>query len=294
MKKFSLILLIFLFLGFNYSQELNATVNINYEQLNIKYKDKLVKFGQEIEDYLNKTKFSGNNWDWERIKCNFNIFFTSAGNETNYSAQVVVTSQRSLPGSNNYCIMLSLLDNSWSFKYELGNGLYYNEGIYDPLTSFLDFYAYLIIGLDSDSYEPLGGTDMFNKALNLSALASGQNKPGWELKMNTFTKRGLIEDILKAQFVSFREYFYKYHMEGLEIFTQNKQVAQKNMASFIENLFTTRESRDNRSVFMKVFFDSKFKEISDYLADYPDKSIFEKLKIIDPAHISKYNEILNK
>lgn len=292
MKKIILMLLFFILFTEKFlTQELDAKVVVNYEQLNIKHKDKLINFANVVEDYLNKTKFTGKDWEWEKIKCNFNIFFTSAISETEYNTQVVISSQRNLPGKDNYSVMLSLLDNTWSFKYEPGISLYFNENAFDPLTSFLNYYAFIMIGLDSDSYDPLGGNEIFSKALNLSALAFSSKKIGWDYKMSTYSKRGLIEEILNAKYQKFREDFYKYHMEGIELLKENRKVAQKNIVYLIENLYSNREKIDNKSVFIKVFFDSKYKEIIENLSDYDDKSIFDKLKILDPGHISKYLEI---
>lgn len=289
MKKY--LLLISLFCVALIAQELDAKVMVNYEQLETKYRDKLIKFGSEIEDYLNNTKFTGTNWEWEKIKCNFNIFFSNASNETQYSAQLVVNSQRILP-NKNYTQMLSVLDNAWSFKYEKGKALYFNENMYDALTTLLNYYALIIIGLDSDSYDPFGGNDFYNKALNITILANSANAAGWELKRNTFSKRGLLEDLLGANYRTFREDYLRYHLEGVEILAEQRELAQKNIVLLIENLYKSKDKRDSMSSLLKIFFDAKYKEICEILSDYPDKTIVDKLKIIDPSHISKYNELI--
>ena len=126
MKKLLLIISLVFIYGQSYSQELQATVQINFEQLQTVYKENLVSFKNQLEEYLNSTKFTGGNWEWDRIQCNFNIFFSSASNETNYTAQVVITSSRPIEGSDKRSLMLSVMDNKWSFLYEKDQSMYYN------------------------------------------------------------------------------------------------------------------------------------------------------------------------
>lgn len=292
MKK--IIWILILLISVNYAQELDATVVVNYEKLETSYREKLSNFGEVVEEYLNNNKFTGDNWEWERIKCSFNIFFSSASDETRYSAQIVVNSQRRVDNSSSYTLMLNTLDNSWQFGYEIGQSMIFNETDFDPLTSLLDFYAFIIIGLDSDSYDPMGGSEMFHKAYNLSALGNTSNYLGWELKRNVYNKRGFIEEILNAQFQQFREDYCNYHLDGIDIFGKSKEVAQENVAKLVENLYKTKDKRDARSVVMKVFFDAKHKEIIEILKDHKsNEAFFTKLKQLDPAHIAKYNEVLD-
>jgi len=151
MKK-KIFLIGFLFFTINvFAQELDATVTINTEQLATASRDRLDNFKFQIQDYLNSNKFTSQPWEGERIKCNFTIFFTSASDEVTYNAQLVVSSQRPIENSQMNSLMLSIMDNNWGFKYEKGQAMYFNQTDFDPLTSLLDYYAYLIIGFDSDS-----------------------------------------------------------------------------------------------------------------------------------------------
>ena len=153
------------------AQELNCKVRVNVENLETYYRDYLSNFASSVEDYLNKTKFYDGEWEGNKIESSMDIFFISASNEVNYVAQVVITSQREIYNSPNSTRMLTVSDNGWTFRYEQGQSFYQNQTAFDPLTSFLDFYAYVIIGFDLDSYAELGGTPYFNKALNIVNFA---------------------------------------------------------------------------------------------------------------------------
>jgi hypothetical protein len=290
MKK--IIFLLFIFVSnLTYGQELKAKVTVNYEQLETPAKERLESFGQVVEDYLNNNNFAGVSWEGEQIECNFSIFFTSAG-ETSYTAQIVITSQRPVYQSEKKSLMLLVQDPNWSFVYEQNQPLYFDANTFDPLVSFLDYYALVIIGLDMDSYDPhQGGTEFFNKASDIAILGSNSAySTGWALETSTFNKRGLVEDLLRANFEQFRNDFCDYHYNGLDMMREDKEYAMKNIVKLVTNLDGIYNKISRMNVLMRVFFDAKHKEIFGLLQDYPDKSVLRLLKKIDPSHISTYDE----
>jgi hypothetical protein len=171
--------------------------------------------------------------------------------------------------------------------------MYFKQVDFDPLLSFLDFYAYLIIGFDSDSYDPMGGSEWFNKALEIVVKGAGSNnKTGWEYQSASYNKRALLNDLMAAKFQQFREDYYDYHFNGLDIFSRDKAKAQANIVKLINHLNEKIDQLDPRSVLMRVFFNAKAGEMTDYLMDFPDKSIFNTLIKIDNSNMSKYEKAL--
>ncbi len=274
------------------AQELDAKVTINNEKLLAVYKDKLANFANDLENYLNNTRFTGQSWEFDRIKCTFNIFFSAANNENSYSAQVSVTSLRPVEGSTSPSLMLNVVDNNWEFIYEPGQSMYFIQD-YDALTDFLDFYALMIIGMNEDSYAELGGAEYFNQAYNIAILgASTPGSSGWDKSSSSYNRRGLIDDLLNEKYRTFREDYFNYHYNGLDIYTSKKEEAQKNIIKLIKNLEALKTKVDIYGTLVKTFFDAKSGEIVTYLKDYPDKSIFKSLKKVDPPHTAKYDEVL--
>lgn len=280
-----------------FAQELDADVSVNYEQLPTGAKDRLDNFKYQLQEYLNNNKFTGQAWDGERIKCSFNIFFTAWSNETNYTAQLVVTSQRPIENSNVSSLMLTIMDNKWTFKYEKNQAMYFNQTDFDPLVSFLDFYAYIIIGFDMDSYYKLGGSDYFSKALEI-AVRGGSSKfsDGWQSESSSYNRRVLVDNLMNAKYQQLRMDSFDYHYNGIDLLNdpQNKDAAMKNIVKLVTDLYKVKDQLDARSVYMKVFFDAKAGEIAEYLKSYPDKeNVIAMLKRIDPAHTTKYEDALN-
>ncbi len=290
MKK-ALIFLLFL-PAFIYSQELKANVTVNFEQLPNSAKERLVDFEYSVESYLNNTRFTELDWEGDPIICSFNIFFIGNSGETKYSAQVVINSQRPIYKTNKSSLILNVLDKEWSFEYERNQTLRFNLVNFDPLTSFLDFYSYMIIGYDMDSYNPLGGGDYFAKAYDIALLGanSGYSK-GWALESSAYNKRTLLDEIQNAQFHQFRKDYFDYHYNGLDIFTENKIAAQRNIAKLVNNLYKSIDKIARNSVILKVFFDAKSGELVDYLKGSDDE-VFKKLMKINPENITKYEKAM--
>jgi len=283
------ILLIYLFFSVtSTAQELNCQVEVNYQNLPVNNRELLTDFAGVIENYLNTTRFTNTDWG-QRIDCTFNIFFTSAGSDVDYSAQIVVVSQRPVYKSTNNSSVLTINDGQWQFKYQKGQALYSNQTTFDPLTSFLDYYALIIIGMDMDTFEPQGGTVYFKRAQDIVNLGANSSASlGWQSSSSVYSRWGLVNEILSATYSFFRISIFDYHY-GIDIYSQNKQLGQQKILDLINVLWIMYEKLGSlNSVYIRTFFDAKHGEIIDYLKGYPDAEIFNKLKKIDPPHTSKY------
>lgn len=281
--------LFLLFLSFTtFAQELNCRVEVNYQNLPVNNRELLTEFAGVIESYMNSTRFTTEDWA-QKIDCSMSIFFTSASSDIDYSAQIVVVSQRPVFKSTKNSPVLTVNDGQWQFRYQKGQALYSNQTTFDPLTSFLDYYALIIIGMDTDTFEPLGGTVYFKRAQDIVNLgANSAANLGWQSSSSTYSRWGLVNDILSATYSYFRTSIFDYHY-GIDIFSQNKQLGQQKIVGLIDVLWIMYEKIGSiNSVYVRTFFDAKHGEIIEHLKGYPDVEIFSRLKKIDPPHTSKY------
>lgn len=274
------------------AQQLECAVNVNYESVSTTNKDLLADFGADVQYYMN-------NYPWGpdsdiRVSCNMSIFIQSVIGENRYSAQVAVISQRERLGSEKNTPIVRLKDDSWEFTYVPNRPLNHSPSQFNDLTSFLDFYAFLILGYDFDSYESLGGTQWFQKAANVASLGRATSGGGWQNSTGNYTRTQLIDDILNPSLVSVRLAGYSYHFEGLDSLILNPDRAYERILSALEKIGEARKSAEPRNLAMRVFFDAKHLEIAELFANYPDPGIFRKLGQIDPMHISTYEEYKSK
>ena len=298
MKMNRLFLAIFL-IGFAaraYSQELNATVTVNDINIANANKESLAHFADDIQTYLNTTKFTGGDWKFEKIKCSFTISVTTASDEINYTGQLVVTSQRRIYKTNYYSPMLKIMDNSWSFIYEKKQAFYFNPTLFNSVTSLFDYYAFVIIGMESDSWEKMGGSLYFNKASDILNMAQSSNSSsGWVSSSGSYNRRDYIDNILSEQYRFLREGFADYHF-AIDMYSQKipnqfkkdqyVKKAQEKIVEFIKTLEANKVMFDVKSFYAKVFFDSKSGEIVDKLKSlvmkrraYQTKQIFSVQKL---------------
>jgi len=289
--KYTVLFLLFLS-STNFAQELNCRVEVNFQNLPVNNRELLVDFAGIIENYMNTTRYTNEDYA-QKIDCSMSIFFTGASSDIDYSAQIVIISQRPIYRSTNNSPILTVNDGQWQFKYEKGQALYANQTSFDPLTSFLDYYALIIIGMDMDTFEPSGGTVYFKRAQDIVNLGANSGASlGWQSSSSVYSRWGLVNDILSATYSFFRNAIFDYHY-GIDIFSQNKQLGQPKIANLVDVLWIMYEKLGSiNSVYVRTFFDAKYGELIDYLRDYPDPEMFAKLKKIDPPHSSKYDAVM--
>jgi hypothetical protein len=294
--------ILFLFTGQSISQELDCKVAINVENIPSGDRDNLRSFESDVTRYLNNIQFTREDLDGDKITCNFEIFFKSVLNENRYQAQIVITSQRPVyrntktgsVKSGRLTPVLRISDANWEFAYVPNQILKHDEMVFDPLVSFLDFYAYLIIGYDIETYEPKKGSDCFQKALRVvqSAIVTSVAKD-WQASSTSYSKFGITDELSNIKFESFRFAFSNYFFEGLDLLATEEQQGLENILKSLSAINDVRR-QNQTSIIIKQFFDAKYREIAEIFQSYPDRNVYEKLSEYDQEHRSTYQEWMIK
>lgn len=283
------------------AQELDATVDVDVSAINIDIRDRLTNFKNDVQNYLNKTRFTDENIVNDvrgkpyKIKCNFSIFFRTATGIDSYEAQLVVSVQRNIYKTENFTTVFRIKDESWSFNYVKGQSFYHDDLKYNNLTSFLDYYAYMIVGSDDDSWEPNLGTARFQKAQNIVNLAiANSDGKGWVDNSSLKQSRSVYPaELLNSKYDNFRKAVWIYHFAGIDSLQYTKKQALERIAEAI-NMIGKIKKTEVRSFIIKQFFDTKYLEIASTLVDFYDKSIYRKLMDFDPDHSTTYEEYAKK
>ena len=285
------------------SQELDALVDVDLSKLNVDDRDKLANFQNDITNYLTRTRFSDESIVNDtknkpyKIRCSFSFFFSSVNGNDGYSAQVVISVQRNIFRTANFTALFRIKDDSWDFNYLKGQAFYHDDLKFNNLTSFLDYYADLIIGLDDDSWEYELGTKRFQKAQDIVNLALSNGSTagsGWTDNSSLKPSRSVYPlELLSSKYDSYRKGFWMYHFAGLDSIQYNKRQALERVAQAIELIGKTRKT-EVKSFTIKAFFDAKYLEIAQALTDYYDKTVYRLLGDVDPDHISTYQDYSKK
>jgi hypothetical protein len=262
---------------------------VNYEAVATTNKELLNNFAADITDYLNNYKWGTDNLE-QKVRCTLNIFIQSVTGENQYVAQVFVGSQRPIYGTRKNSAVIRILDDAWNFTYVRGRPINHTPYSFDNLTSFLDFYMYIVVGYDYDTYEPFSGTPFFQKASEVANLGRSTGQKDWQLTTGSFSRIQLIDEILDPKFEPVRRASYDYHFAGLDSLSINPEQAYRNIINALELIGKARKRVDPRNIFIKSFFDAKHLEIADLFLNYGDPSIYVELGALDPPHLQTYEQ----
>lgn len=269
--------------------ELNVRVNVELQNLPTAHREYLeTDFVDKVRDYMSR-RWTDVDFGNEQIPVELSINFQNATPDYRYSAQLFVGSSRPIYNQGRNTVVLRLIDDNWEFSYPPGTPLLYDEFSYNSLTTMLDFYAFLIIGMDFDTYEPLAGTPYFERAANVARIAQRSGGRGWDRAGTGYSRLGFIDDLLSSRNHRFREAVFHYHYNGLDLLSIDRSRGHESIIEAIEMLAEIRTT-DPRNLPVRMFFDTKFSELADVLLDYPDRSVYDRLSTIDPAHRSTYEE----
>lgn len=281
------------------AQELNATVQILAPTLPNANTDLLPNMQKAFENLVNNTVWTNEVYEVEeRIECSFIITIDAAANN-NYSGTMQVSYSRPVYNSNYKSPVLNYIDKDVSFSYLESEPLEYSENqVRNNLSALSAFYAYLIIGLDKDTYSLNGGQPYFLKAQNIVNLSQSGSYRGWKSFDGSRNRFWLIDNILNSGFSDIRNCYYDYHRNGLDLmYNETKQAQAKNtISTALISLQTIYQKRPNAYI-LQVFFDAKSDEIVSLFKEGPNmdtSKLVSVLKQIDGARNNKYEAIVKR
>lgn len=274
-----------------WSQELNCNVDIITKQVQSTNREIFNDLKNSILQFMNNRKWTSDNYQMaERIDCNF-IVEVEEFNIDQFRTRLTIQSSRPVYGTNYNTVVFKHIDESFDFQYSQLQAMDFQENVFTSnLTSVFAFYAYLIIGMDYDTYHLYGGTDYYNKAM--SVKNSANNAIGWGPQDGKGNKNRyyLIENLLDERFKPMRTALYQYHMKGLDIMTKDLDGGRDAVYESLLNMKKVFEVLPN-SVSLKVFFNAKNAElISLYSKASPGmkNKVVELLSKIDPSNRNDY------
>lgn len=276
------------------AQELNCVVKVNYQQIQgteIRVFEKLEK---DIYEFMNNRKWTKDIFKIEeRIECSIFITLRSRNNN-NYEGTIQVSSRRPVYNSSYYSTILNHLDEDFFFSYTEFAPLDFNKNSHlTNLTSVLAFYAYIIIGLDYDTFELKGGTEYLDQAQKIVNNAQSEATEGWKPYESDKNRYWLANALNDNFYAPLRDCLYNYHMQGLDMMQQNIDQGRKNIVGALNGLNKIHDSRPS-SFILRVFFNAKSDEIVNIFSEAPpaEKNQISTLCItLDPGNSQKYSKI---
>ncbi len=247
------------------AQELNARITINHSQIQGTDNAVFDELQQTLTQFVNDRQWTALQFQKnEHIPCSFNITVTKYDKSTNmFTCKAVIQATRTAYNSSYNTTIYSNQDNDFNFEYAQFDQLNFNEEAVDnQLTALMAYYAFLMIGINLDTFAPMGGEDVLQRCMNLANNCQNLNFPGWKAFDNDRNRFAIINDYLDGAMKPFRQLQYDYYRNGLDEMATNADRGRTNISTAIEeNLKKCHEDRP-MSLLPQIWTDYKRDELA--------------------------------
>jgi len=294
MKHLVLIFLFFVSLIPLKAQELNAQVIVNSDLVNQTNQQIFKTLERSLNEFMNTQVWTNQELlKQEKITCSFVFNLTGYSNDQ-FEATLQVQSERPVFDSNYDTPIFNFLDRDIVFSYQEFQPIFFNQSSFESnLVSLLSFYAYVIIGLDADTFQINGGSNFYEQALQIVSLAQVTSRKGWKPSDGIRNRFWLIDSLRSNTFREYRQALYRYHREGLDQMTSKPLEGKEALMEAIQMLDPLFQRRPN-AFLLQVFFDAKVEEIVNLFSEGPEvdfKATETVLKRIAPFFGSRWKQI---
>lgn len=275
------------------AQELNCQVEINSDQIAGTNKSVFNTLREAVSDYMNTTtftplQFSAN----EKIECR--LFFTIKEYEDGVAkGDIQIQSTRPVYNSSYTTTLLNFKDSKIDFSYQEGEPLTFTANTMEnQLTAILNFYAYLIIALDSDSFAPNGGEPYWERLKQIVQMAQSSGEIGWKAFEDTKNRSAILSAFTEGKTAEeLRRMLYDYYRLGLD---QMALTPDKGRATITESLTAIKDvySQQPMSVALSLFRDAKLDELVNIYSKAPAEERAKVYNLLQPIYPTEEQRLI--
>ena len=239
-------------------------VTVNHSQIQGTENSVFDNLQQTLEQFINERQWTDLQFqENERIQCNLNITVSKYNRDENkFECTALIQANRPVFNASYTTTLYNNSDANFHFEYAQFDQLNYNDETVDnQLTALAAYYAYLIIGLDLDSFSPLGGTDVLQRCMQLVNNAQDLGYPGWKSFEDSRNRFAIINDYLDEQMKPFRQLQYDYYRKGLDEMVNNAERGRTEISTALEEQL--KKAHDNKplSLLPQIWTDYKKDEL---------------------------------
>jgi len=298
-SKYFIIIFLVLIPGLVSSQELNCNVQVSAQRIQGSNRQIFETMQRDIYEFMNNMVWTNHVYSYaERIDCNILITLNEQLSADEFRGTVQIQLSRPVFNTTYKSTMLNFMDNNFQFKYVEFQPFEFDPNTYrSNLISVLAYYAYIILGVDSDSFSPIGGTEFYQVAEKI--VSSAQNAPeiGWKPydASRNRNRYWLVKNMLDREYEGVRYFLYEYHIFGLDLMESKLGEARNNMVESLKSLQEVfRRKPDPFMYFMQVIIEAKTDEmVNVFSQSFPEEKsrVIQILNEIDPGNKNKYEKI---
>ena len=279
------------------AQELQVKITINSQQIEGSDKSVFENLQQTLQQWMDDRQWTELQFQKnERIVCNFNITVTKYDKSSNrFFCTALIQANRPVYNSAYTTTLYNNKDADFNFDFAQFDQLNFMEEIIDnQLTALMAYYSYLIIGLDLDSFSPMGGTDVLKRCLQLTNNAQELGFAGWKAFEDSRNRFAIINDYLDEAMKPFRQLQYDYYRTGLDEMAQNAERGRANITTALEGLKKAHEEKP-LSLLPQIWTDYKRDELANIYkgkgTQKEKEAVYELLFNINPSQSNAWDKI---
>ncbi|MEM0999872.1 MAG: DUF4835 family protein [Bacteroidota bacterium] len=233
----------------------------------------------------------------ERIKCRIQILINERPAVDEFRGSLQLQLIRPVYNSTYESLVLNIQDKDFNFNYVPFTPLEFSENNYvSELTALLNFYCYILVGFDQETFQMSSGTPYFEQANQVVNLAGEEGRRGWRGFDGQQNRYWLVTDMLDNSLRSVHNVLYVYHRQGLDQMQKNIGLGRASILGALKELQKLNQRYPAKYI-TRVFITAKQQEIQDIFrkADMAQKrQLVEVMDKLDPANSSDYQEILKE
>ena len=253
---------------------------------------------QTLEQFVNQRQWTDLQFqENERISCSFNITVDKyVQAENKFECTALIQANRPVYNSTYTTTLYNNKDAQFNFTFAQFDQLNFSdETIDNQLTALFAYYAYLIIGMDLDSFSPLGGTDVLQRCMNLVNNAQDLGFPGWKAFEESRNRFAIINGYLDEAMKPFRQLQYDYYRKGLDEMANNAERGRTEVTTALENGLKKSHEDKPLSLLPQIWTDYKKEELANIYkgkgTQKEKESVYEMLMGINASQSNTWNKV---
>lgn len=280
------------------AQEFNFTVKVvtNPGQGRIADPKVFSSLETALKELVNNTKWTDDIFEQnERITGSIQLTIKSEVGPTGFAGELAIQASRPVYGSDYTTPIFTHLDRDVQFSYEQYQPLQFVKNSFgDNLTATIAYYAYVILGMDYDSFAPQGGEAYWQLAQDIFNTVPSSAKGEWQGKeLGNRNRYWFVENFLSPRLKNFRQGIYEYHRLGLDVAATDISRCKVAILQCLSRVDEAHQAYPN-TLAVRSFSVTKVDEMINIFKNASDeqKTTFVQTMIkLDPANGSKYEQV---
>lgn len=296
MKPFKFVLLLLFIPICMQAQELNCKITVVPNNIQTIDKRLFQTLEKSLMDFMNSRRWTtdvfGQN---ERIQCDIGLNITKEEGGVKFTGKLSVVSSRPVFNTVYKSPVVNLVDEDIVFNYVEYQPIEFNENSSSNsnLASIFAYYAYIILGMDYDSFSQKGGAPFFARAQGVVNVCQNKEEPGWKSTGKIKSRYWLMENLTNTKYDPFHTMIYNYHREGMDKMFDQPETARKTIINQLTALSTLQQNNPN-SMIIAQFFAAKSNELRDLFGSSPVEEKTQAIQLLtklDPTNAANYQKI---